>query len=205
MTKLLDEIMITAEVTGTSLSKAGAMAFVRALQRYPEQQVIASLHRCQVECKYKLTIADIVSRLDDGRPGVEEAWAQCPWSEADTVVWTAEMSSAFYAALPLLEQGDAVAARMAFKQKYEREISQARADGKQPTWTIALGHDKAGREDVVREAVRAGKITSSKAVATLPHMSFDESTINQLQLDKLNTLVKALTDKRTEESKNGGM
>ena len=57
--------------------------------------VLKALTRCRREVKGMLTIQDVVSRIDDGRLGVEEAWAMMPFSESQSVVWTEEMAQAF--------------------------------------------------------------------------------------------------------------
>ena len=81
-----------------------------------------------------LTVQDVVSRLDDGRPGAEEAWSMIPKNESESTVWTAEMSQAFGVCLGLLDSGDKVAARMSFKETYQRRVSQARENGKKVEW-----------------------------------------------------------------------
>ena len=55
-----------AEVIGTSLSDTAAEIMLRDLSRYEYQDVIEALGRCCRECKYKLTLADIVDRLPAG-------------------------------------------------------------------------------------------------------------------------------------------
>ena len=79
--KLNEAIAVTAELTGTVLSKVAAQVMAEDLARYPEAQVMGALTRCRRELKGRLTIADVISRLDDGRPGVEEAWAMLPKDE----------------------------------------------------------------------------------------------------------------------------
>ena len=92
---LLEALAVTAELTGTELSEAAARAMVADLQAYPAQQVLVALTRCRRELKGRLTIAAVLERLDDGRPGPNEAWAMIPQDEAGSVVWTQEMAEAF--------------------------------------------------------------------------------------------------------------
>lgn len=168
MDDLIDAIAVTAELTGTRLSEGAARVMVADLAEYPRDQVLASLRRCRRELRARLTIADILARLDDGRPGVEEAWAMLPFDEAATVVWTDEMSRAWGVALPLVEMGDKVAARMAFKEAYAREIAEAR-DRREPAhWSASLGHDREGREAPIVAAVAAGRLSMSHARQLLP-------------------------------------
>jgi hypothetical protein len=51
----------------------------------------------------------VIERLDDGRPGAEEAWAMVPKDEEESAVITGEMRFAMGVALRLLADGDAIA------------------------------------------------------------------------------------------------
>lgn len=155
---LLQAIAVTAELTGTQLTEPAARIMAADLSLYPEAQVLAALERCRRELKGRLTIAEVVSRLEDGRPGAEEAWALCPRDEAATVVWTAEMQQAWGVAQLLIDEGDLVAARMAFIEAYRTLVTRARANREPTLWQPSLGHDVAGREAVLAEAVRMGRL-----------------------------------------------
>ena len=163
-----------AEVVGHELSPVALTIMVRDLERYPQDQVIGALHRCARECKYKLTLADIIDRLDDGRPGVEQAWAMMPRDEESSVVWTREMAEAFGSARPLLVDGDAIAARMAFKEHYSRAVQDARDEGVPVKWTPSLGHDPSSREGVLIEAVRLGRIDRAHAQRLVPDLRISD-------------------------------
>ncbi len=167
-TELIKAVMVTAELMGTALSADGARVMCDDLDAYPEPQVMAALTRCRREVRNRLTLADIIARLDDGRPGPDEAWAMIPRSEAETVVWTDEMAQAHGMALPLLEAGDQVAARMAFREAYARLVTQARADRVPVRWMPSLGHDRDGREQPLREAVHLGRLQSDAVAKLLP-------------------------------------
>ncbi len=119
-------------------------------------------------------IADIrkalaAAAVHDGRPGVEEAWAMVPRDELWTVVWTEEMASAWGVAQPLLQEGDKVAARMAFKEAYTRAVDQARAAGTPVRWTASLGFDPDERAGALTRAVELGRLPLAY-VATLAPM-----------------------------------
>lgn len=165
---VLEALAVTAELCGRELSKAAAAVFAADLAAYPERQVIGALARCRKEVRGLLTVSDVVSRLDDGRPGAEEAWAMIPRTESETAVWTTEASQAFGVAVRLLDQGDVVAARMAFKETYSRMVSQARDAGEPVQWHVSLGHDQHARSGPVLEAVRAGRISQEHALSLLP-------------------------------------
>lgn len=167
-TDLLQAIAVTAELTGTTLSEPAARVMATDLDRYPLRQVLGALTRCRRELKGRLTIAEILTRLDDGRPGVEEAWSMIPKSEGGTVVWTEEMAHAFGIACPLLDE-DPVAARMAFKESYTIAVQKARDAGIPAHWTPSLGLDAGGREGPLLEAVRLGRIRGDHAMRLLPY------------------------------------
>jgi hypothetical protein len=104
-------------------------------------------------------LQDVASRIDDGRPGIEEAWAMLPQDEDSSVVWTAEMATAWGIASQLLADGDRIAARMAFKEAYTRLVTQAREAMKPTTWMPSFGHNREGRASAVTDAVRLGRIS----------------------------------------------
>jgi hypothetical protein len=165
---LLKALAVTAEITGTELSEAAARVMASELLVYPHEQVIVALDRCRRELKARLTLAAILERLDDGRPGPNEAWAMIPQDEAGSVVWTDEMSHAFGIAQPLIAAGQMVQASMTFREVYAEAIARARADRIPPRWTPSLGHDKRTRAAAIETAVRMGRITQEHAAKLLP-------------------------------------
>ena len=167
--ELLQAIAVTSELCGRTFSEAAAKVFVSDLSAYPESQVMGALTRCRKEVRGMLTVQDVVSRLEDGRPGAEEAWSMIPQSESASTVWTAEMAQAFGVCLGLLDGGDKVAARMSFKETYLRLVSKSRETGEKVEWSASLGHDPRGREAVVRAAVEAGRLTMEQARQYIPH------------------------------------
>jgi len=169
MKQLLEAIAVTAELTSTDLSKIAARVMAEDLARYPLDQVLGALTRCRRELKGRLTIADVVQRLDDGRPGPEEAWAMIPKGEGPSVVWTQEMAEAFGVAYPLMES-DEVAARMAFKESYSKAVALARDASKPVHWMPSLGHDPAGREVALLQAVEKKRLTADRARALMPQL-----------------------------------
>lgn len=170
-TELIQAVAVTAELCGRTFSEAAARVFVSDLSRYPEAQVIAALGRCRREVKGVLTVSDVVSRLEDGRPGVEEAWGMLPMRESQTAVWTDEMSSAFGSALPLVERGDMVGARMAFKEAYTKAVAKARDGGKPVNWWASIGTDRTGRRAVLEAAVNDGRLPLEYARQHVPELT----------------------------------
>lgn len=178
--ELIEAVAITAEMMGTPLSKPAANVFVSDLQRYPKEQVLPALAKCRREVRGRLTVADVIARLDDGRPGPEGAWAMIPHGEEASVVWTEEMATAFGVAAPLLAEGEAIQARMAFLEAYRKEISKARDAGRAPKWRPSLGHDKHGREAALLEAVDKGRLSFEHARRCLPSLEAPQQAIEHL-------------------------
>lgn len=168
--ELIQAIAVTSELCGRVFSEGAARVFVDDLAAYPEAQVMASLRRCRKEVKGVLTLQDVISRLEDGRPGPEEAWAMLPMNEAQSAVWTAEMAQAFGVAVGMIDAGEVVAARMAFKETYNRLVNQARDHRQQVEWFATLGHDPKGREHVLMNAVDQGRLTLDYARSMCPQL-----------------------------------
>lgn len=189
---MLEALAVTAELTGTLLSAVGARVMADDLAPYPENQVLGALARCRKELKGRMTVADVIQRLDDGRPGPEEAWSMLPQDERATLVWTEEMSGAWGVAIPLLQEGDRIAARMAFLESYRTRVQRARDAGAEVKWTVSIGHDAEGRAMALERAVAAGRLSLERA-AQLGYFPRTSTT-----LDIAETLAARLTHKGGE-------
>lgn len=160
---VLKTLAVVCEVTQTTFSEPAMKLIRNQLENYPSRQVLKALERCAAECRYKLTLADIISRLDDGRPGVEEAWSAFPKSEDEAAVVTDEMAVAWGVASELYAS-DRVGARMAFKETYEREVRNARAAGTPPRWFMSAGFSKPATEAAAIEGLRKGLLSREQAM-----------------------------------------
>lgn len=165
---LLQAIAVTAELTGTTLSSAAARVMADDLAQYPEPQVLGALIRCRRELRGRLTLADVIARIADGRPGPEEAWAMIPTDEAGSVVWTEEMAHAYGVAAPLAAQGDRIAARLAFKEAYAAAVQKSRDECAPVRWFASLGTDQSMRRRAIDDAVRLGRLPADHAQRLLP-------------------------------------
>lgn len=174
---LLKLVVATAELMGTELSEDAARIMLQDLGAFPEEWVTESLARCRRECKGRLTVAAIIERLGDGRPGPEEAWSMIPRDEWSTLVWTDEMATAYGVASPLLFEDGPIPARMAFLEKYRELVAAARSKGQPPKWQASLGWDKAGREGPIREAVEMGRLSAKQADLLLPSPEADQAAL----------------------------
>lgn len=165
--ELLQAIAVTAELCGKVFSPASARVFADDLGGYDEQAVMRALAKCRKEVRGILSLQDVISRIDDGRPGVEEAWAMLPQDEDSSIVWTDEMAQAWGIAYPLLADGDRIAARMAFKEAYTRIVTKAREEKKPAQWVPSYGHNRDGRAAAVSDAVRLGRISMDRGLSML--------------------------------------
>lgn len=166
---LIEALAVTAELLGTQLSGGAKRVMLMDLDAYPESAVILALGKCRRELKGRLTIAEIVARIDDGRPGAEEAWAMIPRDEDATAVWTEEMVAAWAVARQMINAGEEIPARMAFKEKYLALVADARNSGRGVVWSVSLGQDANERETALSAAVSAGRISAPHAAKLLPH------------------------------------
>lgn len=155
-----------------------AAMFFRALSRFTLAEVRAGFdaHISDPQRgRFVPVPADIIAQItqavaDDGRPGAEEAWALMldGRDEAKTIVWTQEMAEAWRLARPVLDGGDEVGARMAFREAYGRLVDGARAARVAPKWDVSLGFDKALQVRALEQAQAAGLLPAPVVAALLP-------------------------------------
>lgn len=161
------------DVYGAKATQASLSIWWAALLRFPFEAVRAAMSahvQDPLSGKFAPKPADVIGKLQgmDGRPGAEEAWSMIPRYETASVVWTDEMAQAYGVALPLLNEGDAVAARMAFIEQYRRLVQKAR-DGLVPVkWMPSLGTDANGREAALMDAVDKGRLNAEHVAGLLP-------------------------------------
>lgn len=167
--KIMQELAVTIELIGaTDLSKGVKKVIISELAAYTPEQAIKALKRCQRECKYRLSLADILERIDDERPGPNEAWAMVPKSEAESAVWTTETVEAMGPVWDLMH--DDVAARMAFIESYKKTVQNAKDQKKSVEWTFTYGHDKSQRQSVLLQGVKMGRISDGVARKLMPEL-----------------------------------
>lgn len=185
--RLVEAVIATAEIYGRQMSRMAAEMLLEDLSGFPAEAILSALSRCRKELRTFPTVADILARIEDGRPGVEEAWAMIPKDERDSVVWTGEMSEAFGAIRVLLDS-DAVAARMAFKEAYLKLLADARATRKPAKWSVSLGFDKRGREAALRDAVVKGRLSLDYVQAVDPEFQLEAPKRQAIGFDVRNLL-----------------
>lgn len=172
-------LRVTAAYYDRKLTPDTVAIYWRGLADLPLEAVRGAVNahvQDPVAGKFMPKIADIraaleANRADDGHPGAEEAWSIALQArhESASVVWTEQISDAFFqAALPLLDEGDKIAARKAFQERYERELADARKAGVVAKWIASLGSNLDQREQAIEQAVRLGRITSEHGQRLLP-------------------------------------
>lgn len=149
--------------------------FFGALKAYPLEAVKLGLQahfRDPQRGRFAPLPADVIAQIEglvecDGRPGPEEAWAMVlrGQDEAETIVWTQEMAQAWAIAKPVLQAGDEVGARMAFREAYGRLTDEARRLRMPAAWSASLGHDPQRRDVAIAAAVQAGRLPASELPA----------------------------------------
>ena len=142
--------------------------FFRALARYDLKTVTAGLdaHVCDPKHgRFVPTPADVIGQIEgfmakDGRPEADEAWAIAVTSvdEDATVVWTEETAQAWAVAKSVMDMGDEVGARMAFKAAYSRFVEEARATRSRTQWAVSLGADKSRQAAALTSAVAQNRL-----------------------------------------------
>src|SRR5690606_674981 len=157
---------------------AGIAMFFKAMGPYSLAQFEAALMAHVRDPKagmFQPTPAHLIGHINgseqgDGRPGADEAWAITLTSqdEAETVAWTQEMAEAFAICQPVLQNGDEVGARMAFKDAYNRLLAAARTANAPAKWSASLGWDQDKREAVLTKASSAGLLPAPTVAALLP-------------------------------------
>lgn len=161
-------LAVMAVLYGRSdLNEDAVRMLLSDLSGYPSVAVLEALGKCRKDLRSFPTVADIISRIDDGRPGPEEAWAMVPKGETDSGVWTEEMAQAWGVVRGLYLE-DPIAARQAFKESYTRIVKDARNRGVPSTWTPSLGLDKTQHEGALSSAATRGLIGMDHAMALLP-------------------------------------
>ena len=160
-------VAATAETFGQQLSPQATLMMANDLQSFGLQAVINALARVRREAT-RLTLREVLDKLSQagGWLSSDEAWAVAieAQDERATVVWTLEAAKAFQEAKPLLDMGDKIGARMAFKGAYERCVSQAMSEGQRPEVLPCYGHDANARESAITKAIAQGRISQDAAL-----------------------------------------
>lgn len=169
---IVEMMVATSEAMGQELKPSTIAVMAEDLVDYSLNDVYDATTRCRRELRGRLTLADIIERLEsaDGRLSGDEAWPLIVTArdETQTVVWTDEIELAASSAWPILQAGDKVGARMAFLRAYERVVRESRAAGKRQQVRVSLGTDQAARVCAIEAAIEAGRLIRQDVQHLLP-------------------------------------
>ncbi len=175
---LLTQVMALGEAFGESLTAERQAIYARSLADMPIDQLSYAIGRAIKELKWFPKVAEIrelartqYGALEDGRPGPEEAWARMPkgeHAEEDSIVWCEEERAAYNACRSLLMSGDQIGARMAFKERYEKELAGARSQQKPVQWIMSAGFNIEHRLSTLAAAVQEKRMTIESALNFVP-------------------------------------
>jgi hypothetical protein len=159
-----------ASLYGKAMQPTAVAMYFRALAAHSIGEVVGAMDahvKDEAACRFFPLPGQLAGQIkavqaDDGRPGAEEAWAiaVAAQDERVTIVWTDEIAQAMASAKPIMDMGDEVGARMAFKEAYLRLVAEARQRRAPMQWVAALGHDEAGRASALREAAAKGRVVA---------------------------------------------
>lgn len=163
------------ELYNKTPAKATLTLWWQTLERF-EYQAVATAFSAYIADqnagRFPPTPAGILAHLNaaDGRPDSDEAWSIAleSFDEARTICVTPEILEARSIAAPIMDAGDKIGARMAFRAAYDRAVKRARGNGDQARWSLSLGHDSAQREPAIRRAVDLGRLGVEQASKLLP-------------------------------------
>jgi hypothetical protein len=163
---------------GDEPSTQRLLVYAEDLADIPQERLASAFQRARREYDYpKLPPVAFIRRMagaraqTDGRPGPEEAWARMPKGERmehDSIVWCEEERAAYSACRSLLLDGDQIGARMAFKERYERELAEARSQRRPIRWMMSAGYDLGHRLETLALAVQAKRMTLESALNFVP-------------------------------------
>ena len=100
--------------------------------------------------------------------------------EDNSVVLTEEILLALGAARPVLNAGDAVGARMAFLNAYQRLVADSRSQVAPVKWLLSQGHVADRRKAAISVAVHLGRIKPTIASRLALQLAHTPESLGQL-------------------------
>lgn len=190
-------LMTMATLYDKAMNEAAAEMLLSDLKDFSNDAIIDALKKCRLELGRFPSVHDIISRAQasDGRPGIEEAWAMCPKDESQSAYLNNEVMAAWSVADNIIQDtGDKIAARMAFKEVYEKTIRDNRSKGITPKWWLSSGYDKTGREIAIRDAIEKKRLTIADAKNIIPELEFSGSNRLALPSNEQEAIKKLISD-----------
>lgn len=171
--KAFSKTWMTAHAVSSSNSSQNndAIAYVfDILEQYSIISIELAIKKHCEQSRFAPTPADVIALLETRHRHISygEAWALCPKSHMDTVVWTNEIAQAWAACSDIYNDGDKIGAKMAFKGAYERIRNLAELKRVRPVWGVSIGDNKELIKGALDNAVLAGRLTAEQALNSLP-------------------------------------
>jgi hypothetical protein len=156
---------------------AGSKAlFFSALAQYPMADVRNALSAHVREGTFTPVPNDIKTQIERRQAvqwiGADEAWAQVPKLETEPGLLNQVTSCALAAAAEFLDmpRPDMVAARMAFKQAYDRLVDQEKLAGRAPRYWVSPAGSIEAQNEVRQEGIRLGLLNTTWAPPAAPQL-----------------------------------
>jgi len=189
------------------LSGRAKALFAQQVAEYPLRVIRAAIsaHLKGPSGKYTVpmqpshVIEEITGAMvNDGRPAVDEAWSMALQlrDESASGRATPEIIGAFAVCRPVLDTGDKVGARMAFKDAYARLVAEARAAGRPIEWILSLGRDAQRRAEAAEDALLAGHLRLEHAkplMLAAPRSAEGPTAASRKALDAIYALASRMT------------
>lgn len=173
--KTVKALGVVLEMAGQEMSEAAMDMMASELSQFEFGAVQNALRKCARECKYKITLAEIIDRIDDGRPSPEKAWQDVQHlTEDDAKVLTTEQNKAYCMVSTSLINGDTsakIAARQTFLQEYKRLCQESRDQARPVQYFLSRANrDTDGTKalEAVSLAMTESKLPKLDAAKLLP-------------------------------------
>lgn len=184
----IKNLAVILEMSGQSMSTEAMVMIADELSQFDYNAVQNAMRKCARECKYKITLAEIIDRIDDGRPSPEKAWQEVQHlTEDDAKVLTTEQNQAFCMVSTSLIDGDTsarITAKQTFMQEYKRLCQESRDQGKPVQYFLARANgDYEGTKALaaVNLAMIENKLPQVEAVKLLPEYRDEILNVPQLE------------------------
>lgn len=201
MDKLLQNLAATAEIMGAELSPQALAIMAKDLMQYEQNIIFQALSNLR-KSKERFSLGSLIAEIDllnpNRRIGADEAWSLYPHDEYATAAITNEIAEAMQAAQPLLNEGDKIGARMAFKDAYNRIVQKNKSENLEPKWFISLGTDKSMRETAIKNAIALGRVKESDCQNLLL------SNYPEILIETINNMALLSKKELTQEDKQRG-
>ena len=155
-------------------------------KNYTWEQVVAGIQahtEDAAEGKFAPKPAHVIAQIEKYTPAIghvtsDEAWAIAleSYDESATVCVTPEILQARSAAQPIMDEGDKIGARMAFRSAYERIMANPAVAHSRPQWNLSLGWDEAGRAPALERAKQLGRLGNLGNHGVLPPPDEEDAT-----------------------------